>query len=227
MVFSYAGFVLITAQIAYVSLSYSSPVQSQNELQLYRLLFGIYALGFSIITFLKIGIWPFVTYTVTSWNLMAFRLIFAYLSDAGLHSLRPVASFLKFPALVGCTITVFIWWSALVPLIAYLLRHNEKDQSIFLRFNLSFGLINLHLFNLPITAVEFLWTSTPLTFFDLWCGYFVALLYCLFYLNVLDPLGLHFYIIFSPRTAFCALSFGLVIGAYYAFYVFWNSSLTQ
>ena len=225
--FSYAGFVLITAQSAYLSMNNSSPVQNQNELQLFRLVFGVYALGFSIITYLKIGMWPFLTYTVTSWNLMAARLIFAFLSDAGFHILRPVASFLKYPALIGCTITVFVWWTILVPLISYLLRQNEKDLSVFLRFNLSFGLVNLHLFNLPITAVEFLWTSTPLTFFDLWCGFFVALLYCLFYLNVLDPLGLHFYIIFSPRTALCSLSFGLILGAYYGFYVFWNRSLMQ
>ena len=208
-------------------MSNSIPVQNQDSLQLYRLIFGVYALGFSIITYLKIGVWPFLTYTVTSWNLMALRLILAFLSDAGFHILQPVASFLKFPALIGCSITVFVWWTILVPLISYLLRQNEKDLSIFLHFNMSFGLVNLHLFNLPITAAEFLWTSTPLTFFDLWCGYFVALVYCLFYLNVLDPLGLHFYIIFSPRTALCALSFGMVIGAYYGFYLFWNRSLIQ
>eukprot|EP01036_Dinobryon_divergens_P027065 gene27065-35777_t len=186
VVFSFAGFVLITAQSAYLTMSNSSPVTNQNDLQLFRLFFGLYALG---------------------WNLMGCRLIFAFLTDAGFHILKPVASFLKFPALVGCT--------------------NEKDLSVFLHFNLSFGLVNLHLFNLPITAVEFLWTSTPLTFFDLWCGFFVALLYCLFYLNVLDPLGLHFYIIFSPRTALCALSFGLILAAYYGFFVFWNRYIIQ
>ena len=55
----------------------------------------------------------------------------------------------------------------------------------------------------------------------------VALAYCLLYLNVLDPRGLHFYIIFTPRTAWCAISYALVLSAYYAFYQAWNHVLAM
>ncbi len=41
----------------------------------------------------------------------------------------------------------------------------------------------MHLFNLPLTLIEFVWAGVKLTQFDL-C--FIALVYCLFYLNVLD-----------------------------------------
>ena len=225
VVFTYIGFVAITAQSAFASLDYAAPSEISDHLQMYRLFFALYGLGFSFVTLWMVGLWPFLSYTVISWNLMAFRLFFAYLTDAGLIWFRPVAIFLKFPALVGCSITVLVWWLILVPLLAFLLRKNEKDFKGFLHFNLSPGLINLHLLNLPISAVEFIWTATSLTFFDLWCGYLVALFYCLFYLNFLDPLGLHFYIIFSPRTYLCAFSFGLIIFTYYLLYNFWNDSL--
>jgi hypothetical protein len=61
-----------------------------------------------------------------------------------------------------------------------------------------------------------------MTFFDLWVALAVALLYCLFYLNVLDSRGLQYYIVFTPRTPLCAISYICVISAYCGFYNLWN-----
>jgi len=225
VVFGYAAFVIATCKTAFLSRIVIVAPENQFWLQFFRLFWGLYALIFSVLMYQKTGVWPFFSYTVTSWNLMAFRFLTAYFSDLGFKLMTLLADFLKFPALVGCTITVLVWWFVLVPLCAYFLRKKPEDQIGFLYFNFSLPLLNLHLLNLPLSAIEFLWTANSLSFFDLWCGYFIALLYCLFYLNVLDPLGMHFYIIFSPRTYLCAVSFGSIIWAYLLIYQYWNNSL--
>lgn len=94
-------------------------------------------------------------------------------------------------------------------------------------FNRSFPLLNLHLLNLPLCAIEFMACARCLTFFDLWVGLAVAFVYMMFYLNVLDRLGLHFYIVFTPRTVYCVFPYALVLGSYWGLYYGWNRVLSN
>ena len=172
------------------------------------------------------GAWPLASYTVTSWNLLAARLLFAALSSATGHPLVAVAAqALRFPALVGACITVSVWWLVLVPLIYFLLRKEPKRQRGFLLFNFSPMLLSLHLANLPIALADFAQAHTPLCFFDLWAGLAVCFCYILFYLNVLDRAGLHFYIVFTPRTPWVLLTYPAVLGLYVAVFAGANAWL--
>lgn len=136
-----------------------------------------------------------------------------------------LARLLRFPALAGTTVTFTIWWTILFPLIYFVSDHQRRKD--FLSFNSSFLLINVHLLNMPLCAMEFLLTNHHLVFFDLWVGFVVAYLYMLFYLNVLDPLGFHFYIILTPRTGFCILSYSIVLLVYVGCFYGWNSILSM
>jgi len=172
------------------------------------------------------GWWPLASYTVTSWNILATRLLCSGAASlTGNGSAIFVASMLRFPSLVGACITVSVWWTLLVPTIYLLLGKEPERQKGFLRFNFSPLLLNLHLINLPIAVIDFLSTGAPFTFFDLWAGFTVALSYILFYLNVLDARGLHFYIIFTPRSAAVLISYPLVLALYYGVFRLANDHL--
>lgn len=224
---SFASFLLLTFNDAFVSydslnLHFSS---SSSLLQTFRLIAGLYCLSITIVSYIKMGIWPFFSYTLTSWNLLAVRLITAFLAGVGVPFASTVATIVRLPALIGCTITVTVWWGILTPLICHLIRKDKKQKEFFWAFNLSFALVNVHFLNLPIVVLEFLLSRQTLTFFDLWVSLLTALLYCLVYLNILDANGLHFYIIFTPRTHYCFIPYGLILASYYGLYLLANHLL--
>ena len=166
----------------------------------------------------SVGAWPLFSYTVTSWNLLAFRLLTSGLASATKSPLLAAVSLaLRFPALVGACITVSVWWIVLVPIIYYLLKEPARRRG-FLSFNFSPMLLNLHFLNLPIAMVDFLSSSTSthtLKFFDLWMGFIIMFIYILFYLNVLDPSGLQFYPVFTPRSPLVLATYPLVLVLYW------------
>lgn len=225
VLFSYAAFLLWmfkSAVQAYRPLDYTNSGRDERLLNRFRLLAGLYGVFNTVLTVRAVGWWPFTSYTLTSWNLMTVRLLSASLSSQGFRQFSFLADVTRFPALVGCTVTVVVWWMILVPLIHFLLRKDPTERKFFWNFNFSFTLTNLHLLNLPIIAVDFLYSHQPLNFFDLYIGLLVAFVYALFYLKVLDPLGLHFYIVLTPRSKLCILAYGFILGGYYLIYLFWN-----
>lgn len=174
-----------------------------------------------ILVLVGTGFWPLISYTMTSWNLLWIRM---FLTAVGDTKFMRIARYFKFPALAGCTITVAVWWSILVPLIHFLMN-DKKKQHEFWTFNTSFLLLNIHLMNLPIAAAEFYLSSSRLVFFDLWMGLMVSFIYIMFYLGALDSRGIHLYIILTPRTHFCILSYSLILFLYYACYNGWNLTI--
>jgi len=138
---------------------------------------------------------------------------------------RSVSAWSKFPALVMNSVTVAVWWTLLVPAISYLMK-DAKAKRGFEKFNLSFPLLNIHAINLPVAAAEFLATGVPLTYPDMHAALVLGYIYVMFYLLVLDARGVQIYIVFSPRTRWCIVTFSLIpllyAGAYYA----WNAALT-
>lgn len=227
-ILSMISFVLLTMPGALESMkqAFTMDIEADFYVQSYRLVFALYALGISIGVLVVAGPFLFCSYTLTSWNLLTLRMIFSWLAGFGFEWCGVVANAVRFPALVGCTITVVVWWTAIVPLIYYLLRNSENEYKFFHKFNKSFVLINIHLLNLPIVAFEFMYNQQQLVFFDLWMGIVVGVIYMIFYLNVLDPMGLHFYIIFTPRTHWCALTYSLIFVLYTGIYLAWNSALS-
>lgn len=188
----------------------------------FRLICSLYCFVITVILVHQAGPLPLTTYTITSWNLLTFRLFTSYLGDLGYEWAFEVSQIVLFPALVGCTITCTIWWFVLTPLISNLLKKKLKDHVEFWKWNTSFILLNLHGMMLVFASIDFIYCGRQLVPYDLWLGLLVAFVYVLFYLLVLDPRGLHFYIILTPRTPFCVVSYSLILATYYGCYVGWN-----
>jgi hypothetical protein len=197
-------------------------------IQNYRLFAGVYMFMITCIVVYTSGFVPLCSYTVTSWNLVTIRLLFTYLGSLGLSSspsFQFIADTVRYPALVGCTITVTVWWSVLVPVISHYMPDNESRRKFWI-FNRSFPLLNLHLFNLPLCFIEFICTSKCLVYYDLWVALVIAFTYMMFYLNVLDRNGLHFYIVFTPRHVWCIVPYTIMLFSYFGIYHFWNSMIS-
>jgi len=137
---------------------------------------------------------------------------------------RSVAAWSKFPALVMNSVTVAVWWALLVPAISYLLP-DAKARRGFVKFNRSFPLLHIHGLNLPVAAGEFLATGVPLTYPDVHAALLVGYAYVLFYLLVLDARGVQIYVVFSPRTRWCVVTFSLIPLLYAGAYHAWNAAL--
>jgi hypothetical protein len=196
-------------------------------LQSFRLLVGTYMLLFVIGFLLKTGPWPLVTYTLTSWNVLTLRLLSAYAANHPTISsprIQSLAAFVRYPALVMNSITVIVWWTILVPVVNHLL-HDEKKRRDFKKFNSSFGLINIHGVNLPIAITEFLASGVPLQYGDLHTSFIVGYVYIIFYLLVLDNNGIQLYIVFTPRTRWCLVTFSLLPLLYVTFYKGYNAMI--
>lgn len=160
--------------------------------------------------FRAIGAWPLMSYTMVSWVLLTSR-----------HALRAldaptfVREILRFPALVGAWTTTLVWWLILTPLIYYILPTAHEKRG-FVKFNTSPFLISIHLLNFPLCLLDHALSPRQLVATDLWIGMVVGMAYILFYLLVLDANGIHFYIIFSPRTPLFAVSASFILGLYWA-----------
>lgn len=224
IVLACVGFLLLSFPSAERTIEAIQHDHASAWTQHFRLAAGLYGLLVSSAIVYYVGPWPQSSYTLTSWNLMTLRMLTAWLADAGYPSWQYVLDMVRYPALIGCTVTFFVWWGALVPVILSCL-HDPKQRAWFWRFNLSPSMVSIHILNFPMVAVEFILTNRLLVYFDQWMGLCVAVLYALFYLNVLDPLGMHFYIIFTPRSAYSIISYAVVLYSYRFFFHTWNAVL--
>jgi len=165
------------------------------------------------------GAWIFMSFTMMSWLLLTARFA-AVLMGRHSHVAWVVGELVRGPALLNAVFLGLVWWLALVPLIAYF-SPTKKARKGFLRFNFSATLINIHLLNMPLAFLGHRLAPRDLCLFDLWATCALSLLYLLFYLAVMDPNGLHLYIILSPRTNFSIASYsgllGLMVALFRAF----------
>ena len=185
--------------------------------------------------------WAMISFTMQSWTWMTFRYVAAaveasfspparletpslslwhwipsndfshQLAVRALEGSSWVRETLRFPALLQNTITVAVWWLALVPVVVA--SSKPKHRKAFLKWNFSFFLVNVHLLNLPLAAADQLLIH-PVRLFnwhDVWVAAVMAVTYLIFYLLVLDRVGLHFYIILSPRTWWCVVVYSLLL----------------
>ena len=189
------------------------------SLQLYQFIGGIYCLFVLSWIFYRVGFGPLVSYTVISFSILSLRLLSVSLSPYSSHLLR-LSHLLRFPSLIGNTVTFFVWWVVLVPLVYYLLDAEAKRK--FTAFNKTFTLINVHCVNFLLASGDFFTSGVRLSHFDLYLGFLFGFMYVLFYLFFLDSRGLHLYIIFTPRTPWVVLSYTFMLSFYYLAFRFYN-----
>ena len=120
-----------------------------------------------------------------------------------------VAEMLRFPVLIGGAITFAAWNFVLLPYLAldvavhtpHKLPFGLGSRHALLRWNFRSEMIFLHLLILPLAVCNatFGAGARQLVLADLHVALVILLLYALFYLLVLDRLGVHCYPAFSPR----------------------------
>jgi hypothetical protein len=180
---------------------------------------GLYMIGIIIKQVTGMGKWVVITYTIQSYSVLLVRLLLAALGRFWPWAAWG-AELLRFPALVQNSVVVLVWWLVLVPFITKLKPPAERGG--FLRFNLSFDLVNIHFLNLPAAGLDYLAAPRPPHLVDGWVV--AALLFCyfVFYVLVLDRHQIHLYIIFTPRTHFCVLAYAGMAGLLYGLLKGWG-----
>ena len=207
------GGLVSTAPGALATFVADTPTDGNNIAYGLGTLFGASILAVMLVT---IGSWPLTMYTMVSWCMTSLRYALIFCGLAG-----RVTSMLRFPSLAQHSTVVTVWWLVLVPIFGGTMPKAARQK--FFRFNMKPFLLCVHLLDLPLAVVDacFL-TPRRLTFADLWLAVAVAFAYAIFYLVCLDPRGLHFYIILSPRTRFMPLVYGILIAFYYGTFLFWD-----
>jgi len=164
-------------------------------------------------------------YTIWSWTFTTIRF--------GLCTIIPfkpgffaLSEFLRFPTLVQATITFGIWNALISPSILSQMKTPE-GVAAFKRFFGSFVWKQLHVYNMFFVAINGIWASPAreLNYSDLCGSLLLVLLYTWFYLLVMDRLGVHYYIVFSPRTTIPLLSWTLVLGLYFGCFSLWKKAI--
>jgi hypothetical protein len=104
---------------------------------------------------------------------------------------------------------------------------NEETRRKFLAYFTQFRLIQLHVFNVVFAYLNGVWASPSrvLTFQDFMAGLTIAIVYMVWYLLVLDRLGIHLYPIFSPRSPWAVVTWVLVISGNVGGFFAWKAIL--
>ena len=168
---------------------------------------GLFVL-YSILS--KIGAGVMCSYTMVSWSILTFHTGSSALcsffpelveSNAAFQMLATSSEFFRFPALVAATVTFTLWNFLLAPVIYYLVKTKSR-RSGFLKFNLHWHMTEIHVLNYPIAVASTILSSSARAFTasDLWAALALAIGYAIFYVGVLDRLGVHLYVVFSPRS---------------------------
>jgi len=158
----------------------------------------------------RAGVWPMYTFTMWSWALIAIRFLAIFVGE-NVPIIHFLGEFSHGPALINAVIVFVVWWMVLFPMIFFVLK-SKKDRDFFFKFNASFNLINVHAVNIVLAYLIRTFIPRSLVLYDLWSTLTVSLFYTLLYLFIFDMNGYHFYIILSPRTHFCFLSYSLMLG---------------
>jgi hypothetical protein len=130
--------------------------------------------------------------------------------------------------LVQATLTFGVWNAVIGPSIYAQMTTPEMKKS-FKGFFGNFLWRQLHVYNIIYAAVNGIWGSPAraLTQTDFAVSLAFYLAYAYFYLFFLDRMGVHYYLVFSPRTPFALISWTLLLACYYASFPLWNTILLK
>jgi hypothetical protein len=179
-----------------------------------------------------------LTYTLISWVMNMIRhginAIIPCLKHAN-HFLLKINHVLRFPALASASITFLVWNAVLFPVIYNYAFDTKDKRANFLKFNCSYRMVQQHICNIIYAVLNTIVSSKetksnkPILFEldDLWRGAASIFLYGIFYLVVLDRIGVHIYPVFSPRTNYVVITWCTVFVLVLGVYKFWNLMILQ
>lgn len=147
------------------------------------------------------GLAAWSTYTVQSWTLLTVRHFLAAFAPVSSFALN-ACEWVRFPAACSMTITFTVWNFVLFPFSYFVGMKTPEKRSNFLKFATSFRLTQIHVFNLVFGIGNLYWASPPRTLIDqdFFLAWTSTMLFMLWYLLVLDRIGVHLYPVFSPRA---------------------------
>jgi hypothetical protein len=169
------------------------------------------------------GIAGWITFTVQTWTLILLRHVISVLVPF-FPSLVYITECLRLPMLAQSTIT-FVGWNLVIGPIAFFRMNTPTKRAKFIEIFTNFRLTQLHVFLMVYASIQGVW-ATPartLTEFDLCISMLMVLQYVLFYIFVLDRLGIHLYLIFSPRTKLAIITWTLTLASLYGSFFLWRS----
>ena len=169
-------------------------------------------------------------YTIWSWTFTTVRhglCAAAPLLDSPTITLH-VAEQLRFPMLVQATLTFGVWNAVIGPSIYRQMKTPATKQS-FCRFFGNSLWRQMHVYNILWAALGGIWGSPgrSLTRSDFATALAICLVYAYFYVVCLDRLGVHYYLVFSPRTPFALVSWTFAFGCYYACFPLWKTLIDK
>jgi hypothetical protein len=144
-----------------------------------------------------------------------------------LKQLLKINHILRFPAIASASITFVVWNAVLFPLIYNYGFDTKEKKTNFLKFNCAFRMVQYIIYavmNTIVSVSENDNRNRPVLFQsdDLWRGATSIFMYGIFYLVILDRIGVHIYPIFSPRTNYVIMTWCTVFLLIFAVYHFWN-----
>jgi hypothetical protein len=151
-----------------------------------------------------------------------------------LKQLLKINHILRFPAIASASITFVVWNAVLFPLVYNYGFDTKEKKTNFLKFNCAFRMVQQHVCNIIYAVMNTIVSvsennassnnSAPVLFQsdDLWRGATSIFLYGIFYLVILDRIGVHIYPIFSPRTNYVIITWCTVFLLIFGVYHFWN-----
>jgi hypothetical protein len=167
------------------------------------------------------------SYTLQSWTLIILRHGLSALAPY-VPSVAPWNEYLRFPMLIQATVTFVTWNFALMPVILTRMKTSEARTG-FLNMCFGFLLTQLHVLNLVLAGINGVWGTAAREFTrqDFAVALLFALQYVLFYLMILDRLGIHYYLIFSPRSPLALVSWSIFVACIYVGFSFWKGVTLQ
>lgn len=169
----------------------------------------------------------FASYTLQSWTILMIRHGLCAITPF-IPSVALLSEALRFTSLVQATVTFTVWNFALMPCIAFA-TIEPKQRKEFVKFCFHWVLVNLHVLNIVFAAVNSIWGSPAreLLYTDLYVALASFVIYALWYLLVLDRIGVHFYFIFSPRSALSVVTWTIALSIYVGAFFFWKKILLE
>lgn len=197
-------------------------------------LWGIIVVAHAKLTLGSIGAFP-ISFTGWSWLLLTLRAGIEFAAWAATSHkflalgkwLATIGSSIRLVAVTNACVVCTIWNFILFPIIYFFSIKDAEKRIGFLKFNFGFFMTNIHLLNFPLAIINTVYGSQIrlFSFSDLWVAYLVLMLYSIVYYFIMDRLGMHFYPIFCPRSAFCVASIIAVLGLYYYLFLSWNKMI--
>ena len=165
------------------------------------------------------------TYTVQSWTLLTTRHFLCALAPAYAWAFEWCEK-TRFPAACSMTITFFVWNFVLFPYCYCIAMKTPEKKRNFLQFATSFRLTQIHVFNFIFGVCNLCWASPKrkLVVQDFYLAIISTMAYMMWYLGVLDRIGVHLYPVFSPRAS-TATVFGVwngLLGLYAISFFVWR-----